>query len=78
MKVLVTHTIPTVGLQMLREEGLEVVVLSGRTSKRDIIRALRKDAYDGMVTLLTDPIDTEVLDAVGSECVLSRTMRWGL
>ena len=67
MKVLVTHTIPTVGLQMLREEGLEVVVLSGRTSKRDIIRALRKDAYDGMVTLLTDPIDTEVLDAVGSD-----------
>ena len=37
-----------------------------KVQKKDIITALKKDAYDGMVTLLTDTIDKEVIDAGGS------------
>ena len=65
MKVLVTHHIPDAGLRLLRGRDLEVTVLPDGAKRKDIIRALRRGAYDGMISLLTDPIDGEVLDAVG-------------
>lgn len=66
MRVLVTHHIPDAGLSHLREHDLEVVVLEGGARKKDIIRALERESYDGMVTLLTDMIDEEVFASVGS------------
>lgn len=51
----------------LREQSIELCVLDKKKVKKgDIISALKKDAYDGMVTLLTDMVDEEVLSVVGS------------
>ena len=67
MKILVTQNIPEIGLTMLRGQSMEVCVLQKKKVKKtDIISALKKNAYDGMVTLLTDTIDEEVLQAAGS------------
>jgi len=66
MKVLITHKIPETGLDLLKEADIDFVVLKEGAVKKDIIKALKKEAYDGMIVLLTDQIDTSVLDAVGS------------
>ena len=66
MKVLVTQHIPEAGLQMLRGENIEVTVLKGRPKKNRIISELKKEPYDGMIVLLTDTIDGEVIAATGS------------
>lgn len=66
MKVLITQQIPDAALTMLQGHSVEVYVLKERgTKKSDIISALRKEVYDGMITLLTDKIDRDVIDAVG-------------
>ena len=72
MKVLVTHSIPEVGLSLLRGQSLGVRVLEKRkVSKRDIISALKRGPYDGMIALLTDVIDEEVLRAASSLKVIA-------
>ena len=70
MKILITHSIPEPGLSMLRERDISFHELSsGNTilKKSALIRALRKEPYDGMITMLTDTIDTEVFGVVGSQ-----------
>ena len=68
MKILVTHHIPDEGLSLLQGQSIETRVLEKKkVQKGDIITALKKEAYDGMITLLTDTIDEEVLNAVGSQ-----------
>ena len=67
MKVLITQHIPDDGPSLLQREDIEVRVLDKKqTKKSNIIAALKKEAYDGMIALLTDTIDEEVLDAAGS------------
>lgn len=63
--VFVTRKIPDVGLQMLRDKGYTVDVSreDRPLTKDQIIRALKKKPYDAVLTLLTDPIDGEVMDA---------------
>lgn len=52
---------------MLRGQSIGMHVINKkRVKKTDIITALKKDGYDGMITLLTDTIDEEVLNAAGS------------
>ena len=68
MKVLVTQHIPDEGLALLHERDIKTHVLKKKTLKKSaLIAALKKEAYDGMIALLTDTIDEEVLDAVGSQ-----------
>lgn len=66
MKVLMTQSIPDAALTMLQGHSIEVQVLKEKgTKKSDIISALKKESYDGMITLLTDTIDKEVIDVAG-------------
>ena len=65
MRVLITHTIPKIAAERLSERDVEVVVLTGNTKKRHILRALRKTPFDGMISLLTDTIDSEVFEVAG-------------
>ena len=68
MKVLITRHIPEEGVSLLSGHDIETRILEKRkTRKSDIINALKKEAYDGMITLLTDTIDEEVLNAVGTQ-----------
>lgn len=66
MKVLMTQRIPNAAEEQLKGQSIEVQVLKEKgTKKADIVSALKKEAYDGMVTLLTDTVDKEVIDAAG-------------
>ena len=66
MRILITHRIPDAGLQLLREASFDIDILPDGAQKKHIIRALKKHPYDGMISLLTDAIDTAVLDAAGT------------
>ena len=69
MKILITGALAESGLSVLREHDIAYEMLdSGKKmlKKSALIRALRKESYDGMICMLTDSIDAEVLDAAGS------------
>ncbi len=63
--IYVTRKIPDVGLSMLRERGFELDVSpeDRPLQKQELIAALKKKAYEGVLCLLTDTIDKEVFDA---------------
>ncbi len=67
-KVFITRQIPEVGIKMLQDKGFEVDVSphSRPLTKQELITALKAKTYDGVLTLLTDPIDGEVMDAAPS------------
>ena len=67
-KIYVTRKIPYSGLSLLREKGFELDVSQKDRPllKRELIKALGKKSYDGVLCLLTDTIDEEVFDAVPS------------
>lgn len=64
-KIYITRRIPEVGIKMLTDKGYEVDISSKDRplTKKEIIKALSKKQYDGVLTLLTDPIDAEVMDS---------------
>src|SRR3954465_14122789 len=63
--VFVTRKIPDVGLKMLMDKGFSVDVSpkDRPLTKKEIINYLQKKPYDAVLSLLTDPIDGEVMDA---------------
>src|SRR3989344_4309758 len=63
--VYITRKIPELGLRLLQEKGIEIDVSpkDRPLAKRELIRALQKKSYDGVLSLLTDQIDSEVFDA---------------
>lgn len=62
MKVLCLHDIPEKGLVKIQSSGIDVSVLQKRTLKKeDIISALKQSNYDGVISLLTDKIDKDVI-----------------
>lgn len=67
-KIFVTRQIPDNGLALLRERGFAVEVWPKNRplAKRELIKILRKGNYDGVLSLLTDTIDAEVMDAAPS------------
>src|SRR3989338_7827267 len=67
-RIYVTRKIPDVGLSMLREKGFELDISpkDRPLSKRELIRALKKKPYDGVLALLTDTIDADVFNVAPS------------
>ncbi|TSC85212.1 MAG: Uncharacterized protein G01um101417_79 [Parcubacteria group bacterium Gr01-1014_17] len=67
-KIFVTRRIPENGLALLRENDFAVDVSSKNRplTKRELIKVLRKGNYDSVLSLLTDAIDAEVMDAAPS------------
>jgi glyoxylate reductase len=62
MKVFVTRTIPTPGLDLLRKEFAITINRTNRTlTKEELIKGIK--GKDGLLCLLTDPIDREVIYA---------------
>ena len=66
--IFVTRKIPEVGIKMLRDKGYEVDVREKNTipNQRELIKALKKKPYDSVITLLTDPVDVKLFEAVPS------------
>lgn len=65
-KVYITRQIPEVGIKMLQDKGFEIDISKKDRplSKKELIKALKKKSYDGVLCLLTDTIDKDVFDVV--------------
>ncbi|HPN38774.1 MAG TPA: D-glycerate dehydrogenase [Melioribacteraceae bacterium] len=64
MKIFITREIPEIAIEMLIKNGFEVDVFSKKRSiKKDEIIKLAKES-DGLITLLSDKIDKDVIDAL--------------
>ena len=66
--IYVTRKIPDIGLSMLREKDFELEVSpeDRPLTKQELLNALKKKPYDGVLCLLTDTIDGEVFDAASN------------
>ncbi len=64
-RIYVTRRIPELGIKMLTDKGYEVDINSKDRplTRKELIKALSKKQYDAVLTLLTDQIDGEVMDA---------------
>jgi len=64
-QIYITRKIPEAGLNLLKEKGISFDIGNKNKilSKKDIIKALKKKPYDGVISFLTDPLDKDVFDA---------------
>jgi len=64
-QIYITRKIPEAGLTLLREKGIsfDMGTLKVPPTKKEIIKALKKKPYDGIISFLTDKIDKEIFDA---------------
>lgn len=74
MKVLVTREIPEAGLRLL--EGFDVTILSEEPPDRDELLEAVRGAH-GILSILTEKIDAEVLDAAGADLKVVANMAVG-
>jgi glyoxylate reductase len=73
MKIYVTRNIPGSGIATLKAKGYEVIINpEDRThSKTELIAALKTEKPDAVLSLLTDKIDGEVMDAIPQAKIIS-------
>lgn len=71
--VFITRKIPEIGVTLLRSQGYEVDVspLDRPMTKAELITQLKMKPYEAVLTLLTDKIDAEVMDAAKSVKIFS-------
>ena len=64
-KIYITRKIPEAGLKLLREKGIEYDMGENTLppSKKELLKKLKKKPYDGVISFLTDEIDTKVFEA---------------
>jgi glyoxylate reductase len=64
-KIYITGKIPEAGLKLLREKGIYFDMGNSKIppTKKEIIKALKKKKYDGIISFLTDEIDKDIFDA---------------
>ncbi|MFA6273168.1 MAG: D-glycerate dehydrogenase [Candidatus Paceibacterota bacterium] len=64
-KIFITHKIPEVGVQMLKDKGhnVELRDKSELLPKAELVKILGDGNYDGVLCLLTDQIDAEIFNA---------------
>ena len=65
MRVFVTRKIPQIGLDLMNEAGLEVDVWTDDMPPEHKTIVERARGCDGILSLLSDTIDSEVMDAAG-------------
>lgn len=70
MNIFITRKIPDRGIAMLRQKGYKIVISQHDRvlTKPELIEELKKGSYDAVLSLLTDKIDAEVMDAAGKQC----------
>lgn len=71
--IYVTRAIPPVGIDMLREAGHEVDVSEkdGVLTKEELHQAVSAKPYEAVLSLLTDTIDGEFMDAVPTAKIIA-------
>ena len=63
--IYITRKIPEAGLKLLQEKGItfDIGNFKKPPTKKELINALKKKPYDGVISFLTDPLDKEVFDS---------------
>ncbi len=63
--IYITRKIPETGLKILEENGIkyEIGNFKKPPTKKDLLKELKKKNYSGVITFLTDKIDSEIFDA---------------
>lgn len=69
-KIFVTRTIPNRGLDLLKSKEYELHINPEDRvlTKDELVAILKQSGYDAVLCLLTDKIDSEVLDIAGKQC----------
>ena len=68
-KVYITREIPEIGPKMLQEKGYEVATgPEGKTTREELLSGVK--GVDAILSVLTEKIDAEVLDAAGDSLKL--------
>jgi glyoxylate reductase len=69
--VFITRQIPEPGISLLKEKGYHVIVGNYKKppTSKDIIRCIRKYKPDAILTLLTDQLDTKIIEVAHAEGV---------
>jgi len=69
-KIFVTRRVPDAGINKLKEAGYDIEINPEDKvlTKEELIAALEGKDYDAVLCLLTDKIDSAVLDAAGKQC----------
>ena len=64
-QIYITRKIPEAGLKLLRNEGINFDIGKSKIppTKKEVIRALKKKPYDGVISFLTDILDKDVFDS---------------
>ncbi len=68
-KIFITRVVPQLAIDMLTAKGYEVSVGDFKVppTKKQLIRAVKGKRYDALLTLLTDDVSADLLDAVGTQ-----------
>ncbi|HLP86275.1 MAG TPA: D-glycerate dehydrogenase [Candidatus Paceibacterota bacterium] len=63
--IYITRRIPEAGLKLLQEKGItyDIGEFKNPPTQKELIKALKKKPYDGVINFLTDKIDALVFDA---------------
>ena len=79
MKIFVTRIVPEAGIKMLKDKGYEIAVNPEDRvlTKEELITALKDQNYDALFCLLTDKIDSEVMDSFGPQLKVVANMAVG-
>lgn len=69
MKIFITRKIPKAGINKLKEKGYEIKIspFDGVLTKEKLIEAIKDKKFDAILSLLTDKIDKEIIDAAGKQ-----------
>jgi glyoxylate reductase len=67
-KIYITRKIPEIGLKLLKDNGIKFDIGKSKNppSKKELIKVLKNNNYDGVISFLTDPIDKEVIDSANN------------
>ena len=67
MRIYITRKIPAPGIELLRRKHIEFDIWdSDEPIPHDVLVEKMKNNYDGLYCMLTDTIDSEVLEAAGT------------
>ena len=71
--IYITRKIPEIGLQVLRDNDINFDMGTSKLppTKKELIKALSKKPYDGVISFLTDRLDKDVFDACPTAHVFS-------
>lgn len=74
MNIYITREIPDNGIQMLKDAGYTVTVSDKNRplTKAELIEIFSANTYSGVITLLTDQIDKEVIDTMDGVKVIAQ------